>query len=42
VEGKKIKEIVKFKELRKIISHAIKTNELIEDEIIIPPDDRYV
>ena len=42
VEGKKIKEIVKYKELRKIITHAIKSNELIEDEIIIPPDDRYV
>ncbi|HES60062.1 MAG: PAS domain-containing protein [Calditrichaceae bacterium] len=42
VEGRKIKEIVKYKELRKIITHAIKTNELIEDEIIIPPDDRYV
>ncbi len=42
VEGKKIKEIVKYKELRKIITHALKTNELIEDEIIMPPDDRYV
>jgi two-component system phosphate regulon sensor histidine kinase PhoR len=42
VEGKKVKEIVKYKELRKIITHAIKTNELIEDEIVIPPDDRYV
>ncbi|MEJ2054072.1 MAG: ATP-binding protein [Calditrichaceae bacterium] len=42
VQGKKIKEIVKYKELRRIITHAIKTNELIEDEIIIPPDDRYV
>ncbi|MEJ2542492.1 MAG: ATP-binding protein [Calditrichaceae bacterium] len=42
VEGKKIKEIVKYKELRKIITHALKTNELVEDEIIIPPDDRYV
>lgn len=42
VEGKKIKEIVKYKELRKIITHALKTSELVEDEIIIPPDDRYV
>lgn len=42
VEGRKIKEIVKYKELRHIITHAIKTNELIEEEIIIPPDDRYV
>ena len=42
VVGRKIKEIVQIKQLRKIITNALKTNELIEEEIIIPPDDRYV
>lgn len=41
VVGRKIKEIVQIKQLRKIITNALKTNELIEEEIIIPPDDRY-
>jgi len=42
IEGKKIKEIVRYKQLRKVFSHALKSHELIEDELVIPPDDQYV
>lgn len=42
VEGMTIKEIVKYKQLRKVFSQALKSNELFEDEIIIPPDNRYI